>query len=236
MDSDFAKIENPQFYMFDSIILALGITGAGKSSFLNTLVNYLLANSTRNMKQYICSSDSQKSHTYCLYYYSVYSSKYNKRFLLVDTPGFSDTYGEYLDRKNCKEIESFLDTVPCNFSVLYVINSSIKRKTASIAKSIENASKLLENRPNVLANYMILTFSSDQFHEKTDGVELDIVQRFNLSGIWAYYSNVFDVDNIFALVGKLKIKKNNEDLFESYWIRFCTEKLDPLVRNIFNRS
>ena len=86
--------------------MIVGMTGVGKTTFLNSLVNYLMNVQMEDNFRYIISKDSfqvtnGKSSTKNVNIYSIpKQGRMKKAMRLIDIPGLADTAGIMRDKEN----------------------------------------------------------------------------------------------------------------------------------------
>ncbi|CAG8669174.1 4190_t:CDS:2, partial [Dentiscutata erythropus] len=154
-------------------ILLLGGTGAGKSTIINTMTNYFLGGTLDKPKiviptkfykvtenEYlnkhseskvddVTKSQTTKCHTYTFAHPDNPASK----FILIDTPGLSDTSGVKQDDKNIQEIINTAISVGSLSAIVIIANGT----EARITQSIKNTLILLShNLPDELLGNLLL--------------------------------------------------------------------------------
>ena len=97
------------------VFMAVGATGAGKSTLINGMVNYLMGVKfedgcrfkliTDEVAQSQAHSQTQKITSYTIYWYEESPVDYN--LIIVDTPGFGDTRGIERDKQITAQIKDF---------------------------------------------------------------------------------------------------------------------------------
>lgn len=92
-------------------VLIVGMTGVGKSTYLNSLVNYFLATEMEDNFRYIVTQDmfkngNGKSSTNKVNIYGLpKQGKMMKNIRLIDIPGLGDTGGIQKDKENLRMIK-----------------------------------------------------------------------------------------------------------------------------------
>lgn len=97
------------------VFMAVGATGAGKSTLINGMVNYLMGVKfeddcrfkliTDEVAQSQAHSQTQKITSYTIYWHEESPVDYN--MIIVDTPGFGDTRGIERDKQITAQIQDF---------------------------------------------------------------------------------------------------------------------------------
>ena len=97
------------------VFMAVGATGAGKSTLINGMVNYLMGVKfedecrfkliTDEVAQSQAHSQTQKITSYTIYWHEESPIDYN--LIIVDTPGFGDTRGIERDKQITAQIKDF---------------------------------------------------------------------------------------------------------------------------------
>ena len=126
------------------VFMVVGATGAGKSTLINCMVNYLLGVKfeddylfkliTEEAVNSQTDSQTQKITSYTIYWQEGSSINYN--LTIVDTPGFGDTRGLQRDRQITAQIKQFFslkgdEGIDQIDGIGFVIQSSLARLTVS---------------------------------------------------------------------------------------------------------
>lgn len=112
------------------------MTGVGKSTYLNSLVNYLLDVEMEDDFRYIVTRDvfrnekGKSSTTEVKIYGLPKQGKMKKNIRLIDIPGLGDTGGIQKDKENLRKIKDRIEkTVPYINLIVYVFKASDTRVT-----------------------------------------------------------------------------------------------------------
>ncbi|EGG19047.1 hypothetical protein DFA_02290 [Cavenderia fasciculata] len=153
------------------IFIVLGLTGVGKSTFINTLTNYFKNGSfpndikvsieTKHLKstEGLSSSelnihDTTSSQTdECTIY------KFNKdgiNYEFIDTPGLSDTRGIEQDEININKIIDTVSKVPSLSAIIILINGKDCRDVLSLRNAITRLQGFI---PDVILNNLVIVFT-----------------------------------------------------------------------------
>ena len=117
--------------------MIVGKTGAGKTTFLNALVNYYEGVRMEHDFRYVLTRNSKeknigKSDTSEVTVYNIYNPEIHKRPLrIIDTPGFGDTQGIEVDKELPKKIKTVLYETKYLNLVVFMVKSSDNRMDAS---------------------------------------------------------------------------------------------------------
>lgn len=97
------------------VFMAVGVTGAGKSTLINGMVNYLMGVKfedecrfkliTDEVAQSQAHNQAQKITSYTIYWHEESPVDYN--LIIVDTPGFRDTWGIEQNKQITAQIKNF---------------------------------------------------------------------------------------------------------------------------------
>ena len=128
--------------MEEKVIMLVGATGAGKTTLINSLVNYIFNVQWNDRERYVlitesASHDQSNSQTQCVTSYTLHHHPgFNIPYTLsiIDTPGFGDTRGVQRDDEIMRQIKDyFTDTSGFKYvnSICFVITSSDVRLTAT---------------------------------------------------------------------------------------------------------
>ncbi|KAJ2891527.1 hypothetical protein MKZ38_000236 [Zalerion maritima] len=162
-------MENPES---NGIVLVMGVTGVGKSHFINKLK----AGSVQSGN----SLESQTSHCQAVQIYL--DSEQKESVTVVDTPGFDDTYRS--DGEILSEISSFLAAqyaanVPL-FGIIYLHRITDNRMTGSSRKYLQLFRSLCGD--HAMGNVILVTTWWDAIHEENLGAaklrEQELVDKY----------------------------------------------------------
>ena len=113
------SIGNPGKFQ-ERVLLVVGATGAGKSTLINAMVNYIMGVKWEDDFRFKIAIDnpnvsSSKSQTKCITAYTFYpmdGSPLTYKFTIIDTPGFGDTEGLKRDKLITQQIKEFFSIPP----------------------------------------------------------------------------------------------------------------------------
>eukprot|EP01084_Bolivina_argentea_P227884 384963_1 len=114
------------------IVMVIGETGSGKSSFLNSIVNYLWNVKYKDPFRYKLvhiSNEKTESDTTKISSYNLAPSTLPYQLTLIDTPGFNDTRGKDKDEKTIQQIKERFTNMQQIDAIVFIIKSSANRLT-----------------------------------------------------------------------------------------------------------
>ncbi|XP_073786283.1 uncharacterized protein isoform X2 [Danio rerio] len=126
----------------NKVILLLGSTGAGKTTLVNVLVNYILGVEWEDSYRFklineVTNRSQAESQTYIVSSYELYNQpgfQIPYSLTIVDTPGFGDTRGIAHDKLITEQLKSFLCS-PLGIdhidAVCFVVQASLARLSAN---------------------------------------------------------------------------------------------------------
>ena len=174
------------------VIIFVGQTGAGKSTFINAYLNYLVNIQSDDKIRYKIitektSGNQTQSQTAEINIYNIRSIKYpHKIFQLIDTPGACDTNQK--DEEFVQMYKEALDKVEKLNCITFVYNASDVRETDLQKKVVKNITNLFAN--NIYNNCLAgLTHANNEFEH--DAVQLlqkmDVFKIIKKSGTDWYF-------------------------------------------------
>ena len=112
----------------EKVLLVIGATGAGKSTLINGMANYIMGVKWEDDFRFKVVTDDQnlstsKSQTECISAYTFYpmeGSALSYKLTVIDTPGFSDTLGLKKDKDIVKQIKEFFSIPIPNGAVRHI--------------------------------------------------------------------------------------------------------------------
>ena len=156
----------------EKIILLVGATGAGKTSLVNGIINYIFGIKWEDPERFVMIEKEQgskeaQSQTKDIH---VYAIKYNRKFQLpfkcnltiIDTPGFEDPDGLSEDRTTMTKIKNLLSSdhgIDHLDGVGFVIQAPLSRLTATQTYVIDTVVSIFGQ--DVAKNIFIMATFSD---------------------------------------------------------------------------
>ena len=153
--SNFMKDQRFEVSNSRKIILVIGLTGSGKSSFVNFITGKNLCKVSS--KPDACTKDYKMVDLYFN----------NKIFYFVDTPGLDDADG---DKENIEAILKFRNTVPRINTIIYCQNITEQKFNFSIKNLFELMKKLYQDFSHLIIVRTHSDRSSDQFKNNKKNV------------------------------------------------------------------
>ena len=200
----------------EKVLMVVGATGAGKSTLINGMVNYILGVEWKDDFRFkLIEEDKSVSQAYSqrkdITAYTIYPQKGSAIpyiFTIIDTPGFGDTEGLKRDRLIISQIKEFFSIPPPNGidhldAVGFVTQVSLARLTPTQEYIFNSVLSIFGN--DVSKNiFMMLTFADGQ-HPPV----LEAISRANIpSGKYFKFNN----SALFA-----KNKETEESFDAMFW-------------------
>ena len=200
-------------------MLLVGETGSGKTSFLNLVSNIQLVHklgfetSTKQFKHFNDirfenpSARAMESKTTESFMYPVDFD--GVTIGIVDTPGFGDTRGFEIDKRNVKDIVNKVNDVAYMHCICFVINGRQARLTPQFQYVVSEISAVL---PKVSVKNIILVITNARDEAETN---IDIGELTPFLGEAISLDNVFYLENPYCKLEKLqRMKSRNETPLE----------------------
>ncbi|MBI2602961.1 MAG: 50S ribosome-binding GTPase [Deltaproteobacteria bacterium] len=206
-------------------LLFIGKTGAGKSTAINAIYNYIKGHSFKddreiiipmkgapcNVDEYMGHSDENLEHSFqsatqdC-FTYRVENDRYE--VTIVDTPGFADSRGPEQDKINIEKIVAHLQKVPVQ-GIIITVSSGDTRLSADVGYYLSELKRLL-TKDAVKHFVFLITHSSGDVEALEALDELDIPHNVDL--------NVFCFQNEGLLKYNPSGNKNQQRSYSNNWL------------------
>ena len=212
----------------EKVFMLVGATGAGKSTLINGMVNYLLGVEWKDGFRFKLITDESKlsevhSQTqgitaYTFQYMSGFRVPYT--FTIIDTPGFGGTEGLNRDRKITEQIKKFFSIPPPDGidhidGIGFVVKSSDTRLTPTQKYIFDSILSIFGN--DVSRNiFMMITFA--------DGENPPVLKAIKEANVPNYSEKFFKFNN-----SALFAKNNESGVFhfnEMFWRLGCVSFTD----------
>lgn len=203
-DKMIARVEFgiPQPSKHTKVIMVMGATGAGKSTLINAMANYILGVDYHDEFRFILICDETKesqAHSqtslitaYTFYWQEGFNVEYN--LVIIDTPGFGDTRGIEQDNRTVAQVRELFSEKGKNnidqiHAVGFVAQASLVRLTAGQKYIFDSVLSIFGN--DVQGNIFIMaTFADNDEPKVMDALtEAEVphadVFTFNNSALYA---------------------------------------------------
>ena len=226
------------------IVLIVGKTGHGKSTFINALANIYSGINIHDKFRYLI-IDQQKKENIQNVSDTQEITIYNLRpkdglnyppLKIIDTPGFQDTEGEKKDIDHIKKFQEIFEkkliTVNC---ICFIMKEFELRQGLVEQKLLINIMNLFSE--NIRENFLV---GVTHFEKKYDGQKPDIVEKSLLVKDSFYYKNILkekdiNTDDWFFGSENAIIISNKENLILSDYAKEQWEKTKKGIEKFINK-
>ena len=210
---EIAPLEKPQTSSLRRVVMIMGATGAGKSTLINGIANYVYEVQWEDDFRFILidsrteSSESQtKSQTKRITAYTLHHTTLPYTLTIIDTPGFGDTEGIERDRILVKQIQALFSVSSTNHGIDqihgigFVVQSGATRLTHT-QKYIFDSVLAVFGKDIEDKIFLMTTFADGQKPPvleaaKEAGVPISVHFKFNNSALMASNSTSGPDDDI----------------------------------------
>eukprot|EP01084_Bolivina_argentea_P216221 367371_1 len=176
-------------------IMCVGESGAGKTTVINSICNYLynvkyndtfrykLIDEDRNKKD---NTQSQTSHIN--QYYFEYLAPINGSLTIIDTPGLGDTSGEDMDLKIQTQLQTFFRETKSIDAIYFIVKATETRLDKKQSYIFQTYTKLLTDvfGVNIKDNIFIIF----TFHDDSNPSASALIKKLNIK-----YKSSFEMNN-----------------------------------------
>ena len=220
-------IGDPKNHFTDTTILVVGATGTGKTTFLNSMVNFLYdVRQEDNFRLKIVTQDEERgldssSKTKAVSAYCFNNTRLPYRLVVVDTPGFGDTEGIAADRRTTGLIKALFENKGSNGidqlnAVCIVVKASDSRLTAQQRHNFNSVLQLFGK--NVAKNIFIIATFCDASDPPVKACLKDAEIQF---------TDFFKFNNS-AFFENYNIKSSDEKAFQSFYWKAGQQSFETL--------
>ncbi len=252
--------EEQQRRLKEKVLLVVGATGAGKSTLINGMVNYIMGVEWKDEFRFKIVTEQVSSQAYSvtkeITAYTIHpmeGSAIPYIFTIVDTPGFGDTEGLSRDTFITNQIKEFFSLQPPNGidhldGIGFVTQSSLPRLTPT-QKYIFDSILSIFGKDVKNSFFMMITFSDGKNPPVLEAIEqaqisYDSFFKFNNSALFANNANA-GFDEMFWQMGhesfkhffakfsttsSVSLQLTNEVLKEREQLETLIEGLNPQIK------
>lgn len=210
--------------------MLVGATGAGKSTLINGIVNYIMGVQWEDEFRFKVVNEEKTSQAFSqtsrITAYSIYHSTLPYTLTVIDTPGFGDTTGVASDKSIVNQIQSFFsvrspDSINQIHGIGFVIQAPQPRLTATMKYTFDSVLSIFGK--DVASNiFLLLTFADGTEPTVLSAIKDAVIPyqkdfHFNNSAIYAKQKGHNAVAKMFWNLGY--------ESFESFFAEF--EKVEP---------
>ena len=224
------SVNNFQTQINEKVLMLVGATGAGKSTLINGIVNYIMSVQWQDTFRFKLICDGEKksqahSQTSKITAYSFPTSCLSYTLTVIDTPGFGDTRGMENDKVIMEQIKTLFScggpsSVDQIDGVGFVVQASSPRLTPTMKYIFDSVLSIFGN--DIASNiFLLITFADNKTPPVLSAVKAANIPycadfRFNNSALYSNETN----DEFSETFWKL-----GSTTFEHFFTEF--EKVEP---------
>ena len=214
----------------EKVLMVVGATGAGKTTLINGMVNYILGVEWKDDFRFklivedskASQANSQTKSITAYTFYPLEGSTIPYKFTIIDTPGFGDTEGLRRDKVITNQIKEFFSIAPPNGidhldGIGFVTQASLARLTPTQEYIFDSVLSIFGN--DVSQNiFLMLTFADGQHPPVLDAIRKATIPcekyfKFNNSALFA--KNAETDESFDAMFWKMGFRS-----FQSFFAEF----------------
>ena len=225
----------PQLRVPVSVVMVVGATGAGKSTWINGMANYVLGVKWKDPFRFKLVNDEIGSQAHSktkeIIAYTIYrqeGSPFPNTLIIIDTPGFGNTEGMKRDQILVEQVREFLSMGGVNgidylHAIGFVTQASMVRLTPTQKYIFDFILSIFGN--DIKHNILLMT----TFADNRKPAVLDAVKAASIP-----YTKYFKFNNSALFPEPPDAKSGNEDsgpTDELYW-KLCMDNFDKFAKKL----
>ena len=212
----------------EKVLMVVGATGAGKTTLINGMVNYILGVEWKDDFRYklvieddkVSQANSQTKDITAYTFYPMKGSAVPYTFTIIDTPGFGDTEGLERDRQITDQIKEFFSIPPPEGidhldGIGFVTQASLARLTPTQEYIFDSILSIFGK--DVVKNiFMLVTFADGQQPPVMEAIKKANIPsqkyyKFNNSALFA--ENTEEIEDSFDAMFWKMVVRSFENFF-----------------------
>ena len=227
--------KQPQLRIPVSVVMVVGATGAGKSTWINGMANYVLGVQWKDPFRFKLVNDGTGSQAHSktkeIIAYTIYrqeGSPFPNTLTIIDTPGFGDTEGMKRDQILVEQVREFFSMggvkgLDCLHAIGFVTQASMVRLTQTQKYIFDSILSIFGN--DVKHNILLMT----TFADNRKPAVLDAVKAADIP-----YTKFFKFNNSALFPEPPDAQSGNDDggsLDQQYW-KLCMSNFDTFAKKV----
>lgn len=227
--------KQPQLRVPVSAVMVVGATGAGKSTWINGMANYVLGVKLKDPFRFKLVNDGTGSQAHSktkeIIAYTIYrqeGSPFPNTLTIIDTPGFGDTEGMKRDQILVEQVREFFSMggvkgIDCLHAIGFVTQASMVRLTPTQKYIFDSILSIFGN--DIRHNILLMT----TFADNRKPAVLDAVKAADIP-----YTKYYKFNNSALFPEPPDAQSGNEDGDPSdalYW-KLCMSNFDKFAKKL----
>ena len=228
---EISENEQSHIYTKHKVLMVMGATGAGKSTLINGMVNYILGVEWKDDFRFKLivedakqQTESVTDHITAYTIHPMEGSRIDYTFTIIDTPGFGDTRGMERDEQIKKQVKEFFSLgggkgIEHLDAVGFVTQSALVRLTPTQKYIFESILEIFG--VDVKENFLpLITFCDGQHPPVIEALKaeipFDVFFKFNNSALYTHASDNNMFNQMYWKMGEMS--------FHTFFTEFSNKK------------